>query len=153
MPTKKKRDPVAAKAPKKAQVLAKPKTLMQLGMELGTLQRTFAATAKANALYKYFQPPLGLMPTKLPNSLAFQTPVWKHIADAQRIFNRLDQFARIAEPFKFPTESELEARYEERKKAVLILAERGWFIPLRMTLGELKTLFKKMAARKRRPKP
>jgi hypothetical protein len=158
MPTKKKLDPVPpvpSKVPKKARghkpvaepvpILTKPKTLMQRGMELGTLQRTFAATAKANALHKYFQPPLGLMPTKLPKSLAFQTPVWKHTANAQRIFNRLDQFEPIAEFFKFPTEAELEARYEKRKKAALILAKRGWFIPLGMTLGELKTLFKKVA--------
>jgi hypothetical protein len=40
MPTKKKRERVP--------VLAKPKTLMQTGTELGKL---FAATAKANELY------------------------------------------------------------------------------------------------------
>ncbi len=135
------RKPVTEPVP----VLTKPKTLIQRGMELGTLHGTFAAAAKANALHKYFQPPLGLMPTKLPNSLAFQTPVWKHTANAQRIFNRLDRFGGIAEFFKFPTEAELEARYEKRKKAVLDLAKRGWFIPLGMTLGELKTVFKKMA--------
>jgi hypothetical protein len=158
MPTKKKLDPVApvpAKVPKKARghkpvaesmpVLTKPKTLFQLGMELGTLQRTFAGAAKANALHTYFQPPLGLIPTKLPNILSFQTPVWKHFAGAQRIFNRLDQFQPIVEFFRFPTEAELEARYEKRKRAALDLAKRGWFVPLGMTLGELKTLFKKMA--------
>jgi hypothetical protein len=164
MPTKKKSAPVPAKVPEtKARrrkpvaepvlVSTKPKTLrqskgaepkwVQRGMELG---KTLAAFSKANELYKYVQPAFGLTPTNLPHSLAFQAPVWKNLADTQRIFNRFDQFARLAESFKFPTEAELEARYEEQKKATLILAKRGWFIPLWMTLGEFKALFKKVTA-------
>jgi hypothetical protein len=167
MPTKKKRELVPVEVPKtKARrrkpvaepvtALAESKRLMQSnwaepkwiqrGTELEKLERTFAAAAKANELYKNLQTAFGLMPTNLPNSLSFPAPTWVNFAGAQRVFKRLEQFERLAKSFKLPTESELEARYEERKKAVLILAKRGWFIPLRMNLGELKTLFKKMAA-------
>ena len=109
---------------------------IQRETELEKLERTFAAFSKANELGKYLQKAFGPMPTNLPQSFAFQASGWKNLADAQRIFDRFDQIARLAK--SFPTEAELEARYERQKKAVLILAKRGWFIPLRMTTQNME---------------
>lgn len=100
---------------------------------IGKTRKNLCRSCKGNELYKYVQPAFGLMPTNLPNGLAFQTPVWKNLDNAQRIFNRFGQLARIGKSIRLPTESELEALYEERKKAALILAKRGWFIPIGMT--------------------
>ena len=110
--------------------------------ELDRLERTLAAFSKASEFGKYMRPAFP-MPTGLPQSLGFQAPAWESLVNSQRIFNRLEQIERLAQ--SFPTEAELEARYEERKEATLSLAKRGWFIPLEMTLGEHKTLFNKMA--------
>jgi hypothetical protein len=73
--------------------------------------------ARAYEVCKIVQPALDLIPANLASNLTFQAPVWENFAESQRIFNRLDQFARLPEFFNLPTEEELEARYEEQKKA------------------------------------
>ena len=147
MATKKKSEPIPAEVPKTktrrrkpvaapGSVLTAPKTptpriLENQWADPKWIQRAMEwqkRVTKANELYQSLQPAFSLA---------------QSLDDAFRISDRFNQLARIAK--SFPTESELEALSEERNKAALILAKRGWFIPLGMTLGEHKTLFKKIA--------
>jgi hypothetical protein len=109
-------------------------------MDWTKFQETYAALSKGFELGKYVQPAYNLLPSNLPKFASY-APAWENLTNA---FQKFEQFTRLAE--SFPTESEVEEWYENRKKSTLTMAQRGWFIPLQMTLGEFTTLFKKIAA-------
>jgi len=67
--------------------------------------------------------------------------------DFERIQRFNEQFSHLESIFKnIPTLADLDALYEKRKRGALLLAKRGWFIPLDMTLGEIKDLFRRLDA-------
>src|SRR5260221_2888468 len=66
----------------------------------------------------------------------------KYLGEIQRATKQIEQLASISK--LIPTDAEWKALYEKRKEAALLLARRGWFIPLDMTLGEIKALFRKI---------
>jgi hypothetical protein len=76
--------------------------------------------------------------------VAVQAPWQKYLGEIQRVSKQFEQLASISKLFEIPTDAEWKTLYEVRKEAALLLARRGWFIPLDMTLGEIKALFQKI---------
>ena len=77
------------------------------------------AIARAAAAAKVFTPPPGLL-------------------------KQMEQYGKIASILrnipKAPTPEEIQAIGERQRKAAIRLAQRGWFIPLGMTLGETREI-------------
>ena len=72
-------------------------------------------------------------------------PWQKYLEGIQREWKaQFEQLASISKLIEIPTDDEWKAFYENRKEAALLLARRGWFIPLDMTLGEIDVLFRKI---------
>jgi hypothetical protein len=75
---------------------------------------------------------------------ALQSPWQKYLEGIQREWKaQFEQIAAISK-LKIPTQEQWKALSESRKEAALLLAKRGWFIPLDMTLGEIDALFRKI---------
>jgi hypothetical protein len=79
------------------------------------------------------------------NSPVRKNEFWqKYLEEIQRFSKQVEQLASISKSLEIPTDAEWKALYEKRKEAALLLARRGWFIRLDMTLGEIKALFRKI---------
>jgi hypothetical protein len=91
-------------------------------------------------------PPASLsVPPALSEQRSWQKYLEEYLEQIKREWKaQCEWFASISKLIQIPTDEEWRALYEKRKEAALILAKRGWFIPLDMTFGEIDVLFQKI---------